>query len=205
MKSALSPQFSSLFPTAEAIVRLLHPYAEVVIHNIETQTIEGIFNSFSKREVGDESLLEKDHVFSDGPQVLGPYPKTNWDGRKLKSITSVIRDAQGKARFLMCINLDITAFDQVQSLIQPFLGERTENQPQSLFKDDWREKINSFIDQHLKKVGKVASTLNREEQLDLILKLYKEGAFQGKNAAEYIGHILGLSRATVYNYLKQKV
>jgi predicted transcriptional regulator YheO len=32
--------------------------------------------------------------------------------------------------------------------------------------------------------------------------LYHQGAFKGKNAAGYVAKILGIGRATVYNYLK---
>ncbi len=42
---------------AEAITRLLHPYAEVVIHNLKTNKIIALYNSFSNRKTGDSSLL----------------------------------------------------------------------------------------------------------------------------------------------------
>jgi len=34
--------------------------------------------------------------------------------------------------------------------------------------------------------------------------LKKEGAFETKNAASYVADVLQISRATVYNYLKEK-
>lgn len=189
-------------PVADAVSKLLHPHAEIVIHSLKTQRIAAIYNSFSKRKVGDESLLEEDHDFNTGPNVLGPYPKTNWDGRKLKSITAVLRDQKNQAEFLMCINLDVSAFEKLKNIAEAFIGLAIDTQPKFLFKDDWREKINLFIDQHLRNNNKSIRALTKEEQQNLVHMLHQEGAFQGRNAAEYIGQVLNLSRATVYNYLR---
>jgi predicted transcriptional regulator YheO len=46
--------------------------------------------------------------------------------------------------------------------------------------------------------------LSRECKKEIINSLAEDGAFEGKNAANYIGRVLGISRATVYNYLKKK-
>jgi D-arginine utilization repressor len=48
------------------------------------------------------------------------------------------------------------------------------------------------------------AALNRENKSEIINALAEVGAFEGKNAANYIGRVLGISRATVYNYLKEK-
>jgi predicted transcriptional regulator YheO len=43
---------------AEAISKLLHPLAEVVVHDLEANRIVHIFNALSGRKVGDPSLLD---------------------------------------------------------------------------------------------------------------------------------------------------
>jgi predicted transcriptional regulator YheO len=45
--------------------------------------------------------------------------------------------------------------------------------------------------------------LGRREKQQLIMDLAGDGAFGGRNMASYISRVLGLGRATVYNYLKQ--
>jgi predicted transcriptional regulator YheO len=47
------------------------------------------------------------------------------------------------------------------------------------------------------------SELARREKQQLIMDLTEDGAFGGRNGALYISRVLGLRRATVYNYLKQ--
>jgi predicted transcriptional regulator YheO len=190
--------------TAEAIASLLYPYAEVIVHDLTTRKILAIKNNFSKRCIGDDSLLEEEADFTGSQDVLGPYDKTNWDGGRLKSITSILRDPLGKAIGLMCINLDVSQFEVVSKLMEVFLGKNTlQTQPPVLFNDDWQEKINNYVHTYLKEHHCSLNHLSRDEKRKLILKLYEEGAFRGKNAASYIGKILNLSRATIYNYLSE--
>lgn len=54
-----------------------------------------IAGNFSKREFGDPSNLEEID-FKPADVLIGPYEKTNWDGRRIKSISSVLRTASGK-------------------------------------------------------------------------------------------------------------
>ncbi len=189
-------------PTAEAIQRLLHPYAEVVIHDIKRNKIAAIFHPFSKRRVEDPSLLTPEEM-NGLEDCIGPYEKLNWDGSKLKSISSVIRDEAGQAVGLLCINLDISKLIKINQEILTFI-QSTEliPQPKYLFKDDWQEKMNQYIHAYLSERHLNLESLTREEKKALIEHLNKIGAFTGKNAAAYVAHIIGISRATVYNYLR---
>ena len=189
-------------PTAEAIQRLLHPYAEVVIHDIKRNKIAAIFHPFSKRRVGDPSLLTPEEM-NGLEDCIGPYEKLNWDGSKLKSISSVIRDEAGQAVGLLCINLDISKLIKINQEILTFIqGVELIPQPKSLFKDDWQEKINQYIHTYLSERHLNLESLTREEKKALIEHLNKIGAFTGKNAAAYVAQIIGISRASVYNYLR---
>ncbi len=194
----------AMMPTAEAINRLLYPYAEVVIHSISENKIHAIFNPLSKRQVGDDSLLSRTEL-SALSESTGPYEKTNWDGRKMKSISSVIRDTKGKTVGLLCINLDVSGFLNIHEQLMSFiLPQYFEPQPEPLFKDDWQERINVCVHQYLKENNLSLSTLNRSDKKALIFHLHEVGAFSGKNSAHYIAGILDISRASVYKYLSEQ-
>lgn len=189
-------------PIAEAVQRLLHPYAEVVIHDIKRNKVAAIFQPFSKRRVGDPSLLTPEEL-SGLEDCIGPYQKLNWDGNKLKSISSVIRDETDQAVGLLCINLNISKLINISQEILTFIqGGNLITQPEPLFKDDWQEKINQYIHAYLSERHLNLESLTREEKKYLIEHLNKVGAFTGKNAAAYVAQIIGISRATVYNYLR---
>lgn len=189
-------------PIAEAISLLLSPYAEVVIHDFKTKCIGFIANNLSKRKIGDESLLEGTEQFSNH-DVFAPYFKMNWDGRKMKAVSALLKNQAGKPIGLLCINLDISKWEQMHRFILDLIESKVEK-PDILFKNDWRERINVYVSTYLKKNGLRLESLDRTEKRKLLLELWKEGAFETKNAALYVADVLQISRATVYNYLKEK-
>jgi D-arginine utilization repressor len=189
-------------PIAEAISILLFPHAEVVLHDLRTGCIGAILNNFSKRAVGDESLLDDMGNLSESQNVFPPYFKTNWDGRKMKSVTAVLRSQAGKPIGLLCINLDISKWKEMHHFILDLISPATE-MPDFLFKNDWKEKINSYVSNYLKQHALRLESLDKAEKQKLLFALQKEGAFETKNAPSYIADVLQISRATVYNYLKK--
>ena len=203
-------EIKSYLKIAEAISRLLHPVAEVVIHDLEKDQIDAIFNPISKRRVGDPSHLDRINLeLKDTfPNIIGPYEKLNCDGRKLKSISTLIKNEKDAVIGFLCINLDVSIFDKYQSILNVFLLNQDSpisEKTQTLFKDDLYEQINVFVQQYCLENNLSLDVLSRTQKKHLILKLKEKGALLGKNASQYIARILGVSRATVYNYLKEEV
>lgn len=193
-------------PMAEAFARLLHPFAEVVIHDITKDKIEMIFNPLSKREVGDSSYLDRwEFTVDPKDNVIGPYEKINYDGRKIKSISVILRDTNRKEVGFLCVNMDISIFARYRETLDVFLNNVDQHisEQKSLFKDDVYEQINAFIQQYCRENQLSIESLSREENQQLVQALKAHGAFKGKNATNYIARILNVSRATVYNYLKE--
>ncbi|STY31641.1 Uncharacterized protein conserved in bacteria [Legionella wadsworthii] len=197
----MNQAIKNFLPTAEAIQRLLAPYAEVIVHDVQQNRIVAIYNPFSKRREGDPSLLDQMEVQS-MEDCVGPYEKTSWTGNRIKSVSSLIRDDKSNAVGLLCINLDVSMMDKLMDSLQNFLlCSKLETKPEPLFKDDWQERVHIYIHSYLKEYQLSINTLNRKEKKALIDHLYEVGAFSGKNAAQYIAKILNVSRATIYNYL----
>lgn len=191
------------FSVAEAITALLHPHAEVVIHDLKTGKIAAIYNNFSKRTVGDESLIKEFTDYTHLPDVFPVYTKMNWDGRKLKSSTATLRNKNNIPIGLLCINLDVSKWEEFRHLLDQWSNIQSyKKQPTVLFKDDWREKINLYVSDYLIKENLTFKMLSKEKKRDLIKLLHEEGAFKAKNAATYVADVLDLSRATIYNYLR---
>jgi predicted transcriptional regulator YheO len=195
---------------AEAISKLLYPFAEVIIHDLKKDQIEAIFNPISNRKAGDSSYLDRvDFELKDSlPSIIGPYEKLNYDGRKLKSISIIIKNKEDLAIGFLCINLDISKFDTYQNILNIFLSNHDSSlseKTQTVFKDDLYQQINVFVQQYCLDNHLNLETLSRVQKKHLILKLKQEGALLGKNASQYIARTLGVSRATVYNYLKEEV
>ena len=187
-------------PIAQAIAALLHPHAEVVIHDLRSGHIVDIWNAFSHRKAGDESLLGDDIELHLDRDVYGPYDKANVDGARLKSITAALRDDNGKRIGLMCVNMDVSQFDQAIKLLSAFAAP-SEPRPEAMFRQDWREHINLVIRAFLEQRRKALKALNREERIALIAEIDAAGLFAARNAAPHVASAMKVSRATVYALL----
>jgi len=189
---------------ADAIATLFFPHAEVVIHDLRTQRVAYLANNISKREIGDDSALEDMLEGSDDERNIGPYEKLNWDGQKIRSISTVLRDGKGEPLAVLCINLNITLFETAKAALDLFLSSnKLIPQPDALFRDDWQERINTFLHAWLRQRQLSLNTLSRDHKRELVLALHAEGAFKGKSAANYVANVLNMGRATVYKHLKE--
>jgi D-arginine utilization repressor len=192
--------FSAYRPVAQAVAVLLHPYAEVVIHDLKTDRIVDIWNAFSNRSRGDESLLGDEIELSLDRDVFGPYEKAKPDGTRLKAITSVLRDGRGRRIGLMCINIDLAELDRLSALLTAFTGA-SEPRPQALFNQDWREQTNLMVRDFLERRRKALKALDRDDRAALIAEFDAAGVFGARNAAPYVAQALNISRATLYTLL----
>ena len=126
---------SNYIPICDAIVRLLDPLVEIVIHDITQGGIAYINGKLSNRKIGNASLLDPESLGSIDQIV---YAKVNFDGKLIKSVSVILED-----KYLLCINCDISIFNKMQELSSALL--KMAGQPQSLFASDWQEKLHVSI------------------------------------------------------------
>lgn len=189
-------------PLLDGIAALLFPFAEVVLHDLQSQTIIHIVNSLSRREVGDATALD-DIGFDATESVIGPYEKRNWDGSRMRAISVLVRDDGGRPIGVACVNLTISAFEQARQTLELFArGVQLAPQPEKLFRDDWQERILTFLHPWLAERQLTLGNLTREQKRELVGALHRHGAFEGRSAADYVARLLDMGRATVFNHLK---
>lgn len=187
---------------ADGIALLFSGYVEVIIHEVGSQSVVYIANNISKRRLGDPSSLD-DVAFSPTDKVIGPYEKLNWDGQNIRSTSIVLRNDDGEAVGMLCINMRISAFEAAKDMLDILLsGNKVIPQPEILFHDDWQERINTFIHAWLKEQCLSISILTHVNKRQLVEALYEEGAFKGKSAPNYVASVLNMGRATVFKYLR---
>lgn len=190
-------------PIADSIAALFFPYAEVVIHDLHDQTVAYVANNLSKRTLGDASALEE-IVHSPEERSIGPYEKLNWDGRRMRSVSNVLVDNDGQPAGMMAINFNIAVFEDLRSALDLFVkGTGRIAQPEELFRDDWQDRINTFLHGWLRERQIGINSLTRDHKRELVEALYAQGAFRGRSSADYVAALLTMGRATVYKHLKQ--
>jgi predicted transcriptional regulator YheO len=203
----LHPNIIVLVPMLEGVVKLLRPYAEGAIHDLRQGKIVALFNNISKRKVGDPSVVtELDVDVKDFPDVFEPYYKTNWDGKKLKCTSITVRDESGAPIGLVCVNFDTSVFENMNVQLDAFLTLQGKGglNPVEQFTENWRQQVAAFINDYTAKNNVALSALSKKEKAELANQLYDHGLFNYRDAAVYVGQKLGVSRTTVYNYLKER-
>jgi predicted transcriptional regulator YheO len=190
---------------ADLVTRLFNPHVEAVIHDLQSKKIAAIYNSFSLRTVGDFSLLDGDESY-EGLTIIGPYEKRNHDGTLLRSITLVIKDEQGRATGLLCLNFNLACFEQLERLARSFLiSEHTQTLPRAtLFQNDWREHIHQTLSTFLLNHYLTSTTMTKEHKRSFVRQLEEMGVFEARGSLPYVAKILRISRPTLYTYLKHK-
>ncbi len=180
----------------------MSPHAEVALHDLEHDRIVGIWNPFSGRRAGDESLIEELPESWRERAVQGPYRKVLGDGRELSAVSAVIDDREGVARGLLCVNLDREPLlELARTLAQ--LAAPVQAPPSELFTRDWREQIALTIDATCREWMRDRRQLTRDQRREVIGALDDRGLFATRNAAEHVARALSISRATVYTLLKE--
>lgn len=193
--------FGAYFAVGEAIATLLHPFAEVVLHDLETGRIVRIWNSFTERQAGDLShLQDAQDQFPENTNILGPYEKALSTLGRSKSITAGLRDGEGRLIGFLCINLDVTVLDKAGAILAAFASPELKR-PEPIYRTDFRQHISYLVRDYSLKISKPVDNFSRQDRAELIAIIDGDGLFQARNAVMLVAKAMQISRASVYNIL----
>lgn len=205
---ALRPELTAQLPVLEGVAKLFHPYVEAVLHDLQTGDIAAVYNNLSKRAVGDPSAISKfvGESIDEFPDVFEPYYKMNWDGKKFKCVSITVRDDSGNPVGLICFNFDTSVFSSIAQNLMELLAitSKEAQNPIEQFTEDWQARVNECIGNYLKENHVTLKVLTKDQKQEAVNRLYNHGLFNYRNAASYISEQLNVSRATIYNYLKEE-
>ena len=173
---------------AEALTRLFDPHVEVVVHDLESDSIAGIWNPVSGRRRLDPSLIEPEFVNRDrSSSVIGPYAQTTIRGESTLSISMLVDED----RLMLCINLDRAGFEALA------LRSSDETLPRdpgftALFSHDWRASLNHEVSLWCATRNVAATALARDQYAALIEHLTEIGLYFTRAEAAYVAQMLGV-------------
>jgi len=188
-------------PVAQAVALLLGPYAEVVLHDAVIDQILAVWNPMSDRAAGDPSLLgELADLSPSASDVFGPYEKLLADGRRLSSVSAVLRTADGALSAVLCINLDRTPLDQAVAVLSA-LAAPTSPRPKPLFEHDWPDRIRQTVGAYVRASGRPVDRFTRDDRLQLLQDLDESGVMAVRRIMPVVATALRVSRSSVYSLL----
>ncbi len=202
--------FKNLQRMADAVVSLLGKNCEACIHDLTLleNSLVYIQGNVTGRTPGAPAtdLLMKMLQQNSGKAVdMHNYKTTTADGRSLKSTTTFIRDTTGRPLAAFCINLDTTDFYNASRALMPFINLQENNNQTRIetFAHSAGETVEALFFQAVEEVGKHPATMNVDEKTELTRRLEENGTFLLKGAVEQVAQLMGVTKFTVYNYLKK--
>jgi predicted transcriptional regulator YheO len=194
--------FDQLKQIARGLGETFAPFCEVVLHDLTDpkNAIVAIHNNLSGRKVGQPAtelglarIADPDYA-----QVISNYANTFADGRQAKSTSVGIKDADGTYVAALCLNIDLTLFQGLQSAIGQFVSVDAQKGPRESLNPAGAEAIRARINQFAARRATTPRALNAADRRALLRDLKEAGCMQVRRSSQIIAAHLGISRATVY-------
>lgn len=200
----------NLKQVARVMVATFGRNCEVAIHDFEQLPhsmvhIEGIVTGRKPGAPITDLVLRTLRREKDEAKDICNYKTVTKDGRTLKSSTAFIRNNEDRVIGALCINFDITNYLNSIALLDGFVqtSNQREDHRNETFASTVNETIEALMQQVVSEAGKQPATMSKEEKVQLVQRLEFQGAFLIRGAVEFVAKTLGVSKFTVYNYLKE--
>jgi predicted transcriptional regulator YheO len=202
--------FELLSRVARAIVATVGTQCEVVVHDLRNpdHTLIAISGNLTGRTVGapvpDTEFLPRNLASFQDDVIRQPARTPR--GRELISSTVWVRNTAGTIVGAICINMDFNDLRHARDLLNRALAE-VATPPGAEVLETFATSPQDFVEIALRgairKVGKPLHRLNRQDKIAIIAALEQAEVFRFSQSIEIVMEQLGISRASIYAYLKE--
>jgi predicted transcriptional regulator YheO len=189
-----------------ALRSLLGRSCEVVIHDTSDleNSIVWIEGDVTGRSVGGVMTdLGLERLRQGKSHPLFNYTTRTDSGKHLRSASIWLRDAEGGIFGALCINLDVTPITAIQEFVRDLAPDESRPDLREEFAADLGDMIDMMIAECEYRLGCGADKMSRDQRIAVVRFLEERGCFQVRNSAPIVATRLGVSRKTVYNYLRE--
>ena len=205
-----------LKPLVDAVGRTVGRFCEVVLHDLRVpeHSIVAISNGdVTGRKVGgtvidgptkDIALKLLDSGISTSTLSIG-YRTYTRDHRELRSTSLVLRTTNGKPAVALCMNIDLSTLIVARHLLEEVTtvpaseSEKAQEGPQT----DVADVMTRIIQEVLAEAAKPPGFMDRGDRLQVVRLMHERGLFLIRGGVERAAAALGISRFTLYSYLKE--
>lgn len=199
-----------LQPVMRGIAEAVGRHCEVVLHDLRSSpdlghTIIAIENGHvTGRTVGGPSTNLGMELLNDETSEHDDfgYRGRTADGRELHSSSIYYHNAAGHPVAALCINVDLTPLQLVQSAIASFLPQ-TAQAAKEFVAPDIATTLDEMITEAIGAAGKAVPAMDKSDRIELLRGLDARGAFRIKRSVDSVARRLGISRVTAYGYLHE--
>jgi predicted transcriptional regulator YheO len=197
-------------PVVEGLAQFFGKHFEVVLHTASDMlhSVTKIENgSVTGRTVGapmtDYGIELLKRAAGSDENVVESYLSLTNDGRTLRSLSVVIRNAQGKPIGALCVNMDLSAplLDYLQ--LDPSEDAQFRPRPEEKFPSSASELVRASLSRALSGLESQHNISSTKRNRMIVAELYGMGVFDIKDATRLVAQEMGVSVYTVYNYLRE--
>ena len=197
----MSEFFENYISIADGIYGLLAGHGEVILHDLKTWKIAYIKGDLTQQKVGDPSLIEDLGTLDMNHQGAITSHVMTRTGRRLKSITILLKTPLMECFGAMTLHLDVSRLEDAKHWLETIISlphlSAQPNRPQ-----DTEKTIQDMIIHYIQDHGLSLALLTQKHKREIIEYMFHKGMFSVKKSQESVANILKIGRATVFNYLK---
>lgn len=198
----------SICKTAKAIADLLGEDCETVVHDILAKpvpTIVVIYNGHVSRRDYDstKSIYGEDVTIADqrwkiiGDDDVFTCRIVTPEGRVIKTVSI---DFIGEGyHYVLGINYDVTVVDRMNRYLSRLLQDGGYSDLNSAV----FQTLNEAVERALYSIGEPPNKLSADQRKYIVRMLNGQNLFTVQKAIPFVAEKLGVSRTTIYNYLKE--
>jgi len=193
----------------EGIAQIFGSGCEVVLHSLEdiSHSVVRIENGrITGRTEGspitDLALTMINQTIEAKKDIIGPYYLHSEDGRDFKCIKILLRDDNMKPCGFLCVNIDLST--PISVFLKEFFPEQKEAAP--VVEEHYAKGISQLVEQAVSEqffsLNHVRGIALKDKNFQIINNLEKKGIFKIKGAIELTAQQMGITKFTVYKYLR---
>jgi len=200
-----SDLFHAFVSLADALTAMFGSGCEAVVHDFTDldHSIIHITGHVTGRKVGGSptNLMLEALKQSPVPDALIRFAARSPDGHALRSASVFIKDSGGRPVGCFCLNID--ANQPILAAEPGVAAEAPHQSPAETFADTPEAVTRTALNRLLAATARDdARNLSRAQKIELIRKLDQAGVFFLRGAVDIVARLLGVTRSTVYVYLR---
>lgn len=193
---------------ADTIAGMFGKGCEVVIHSLEDlghSVVKIVHGEVTGRSVGspitDLGLKVANNAAESEDNIIGPYFSMTKAGKPLKSTTMIIRNDEGAPIGFLCVNFDLSLpIDQFCKDFSP----SSETPPSGEnFAPDVGRLVAQAVADELDAISRITGVSPTEKNRRVVANLESRSVFDIKGSVELVAGELGVTRHTIYKYLRE--
>lgn len=205
----LAPKLAMLANLMDGLCAMLGPHYELILHDLHdpgdlTHTVVAVVGNVTGRSIGSPAtnylidLLNRHG--NDAPDSIN-YRNVSRTGQTLRSSTLFIRDEESRIIGSLCINQDLSMYQEASRLLQTLSAFQSDDGNEVFLKDI--ADVKAAAEKVLSDYPKPLAYQRKKDRIKQMLELDSLGFFELTDSVKILAQHFGVNQTTVYLYLRE--